>query len=67
MENESPVLTADQDHQPDQNVDQPGAQAVEALVRAIAQEFVLAFDEFHNSLLDEDETDRPPKVQAAGS
>lgn len=46
---------------------QPGAQAVEALVRAIAQEFVVALDEFHNRLLDEEELDHRPKVQAAGS
>jgi hypothetical protein len=46
---------------------QPGTQAVEALLRAIAQEFVLVFDDLHKGVLAEDESGEPPKVQAAGS
>ncbi len=44
---------------------QPGAQAMEALAWAIAQEFVVAFDEFNDSLLD-DEPAEPLRVQTAG-
>jgi hypothetical protein len=46
---------------------QPGAQAVEALMRAIAQEFVLAFDDLHDRVLADDEFGETPKTQAAGS
>lgn len=67
MEDQTPASPAHEEPRAEFTGNEPGAQAVEALVRAIAQEFVLAFDEFHDSLLADDEADDPPKVQAAGS
>lgn len=67
MEDPSPSSPADETRNTEDLASQPGAQAVEALTRAIAQEFVLAFAEFHDAVLADDQSSDQPKVQAAGS
>lgn len=67
MEDEALNSSVEQTRNTEDLASQRGAQAVEALMRAIAQEFVLAFDDIHNAVLMEDESGERPKVQTAGS
>ncbi len=58
MDKPSQNVTTKKDAEPRMGSDDPGAQAAEALAWAIAQEFVLAFDEFNNSVLEDEQSAR---------
>jgi hypothetical protein len=66
MEEEPLALSAETNTSSECKSDQPGASAIEALIWTIAHEFVTTMDEFHDAVLNEDESDDPPKVQTAG-
>ena len=66
MEDQSAALPSGNITQPEINADQPGARAVEALAWTIAQEFIVAMDDFYDTLLNDDESDEAPKALTAG-
>lgn len=66
MENQSPAPPEIERTAPGEISGQPGSQAMEALIRAIAQEFVVAFDEFNDAVLTDDDSDDAPKVHTVG-
>jgi formylmethanofuran dehydrogenase subunit A len=66
MEDQSTALPASNSTPKRCSADQPGVEAVETLAWSIAQEFVLAIDEFYDTLLSEDEPNETPKMLTAG-